>query len=451
MKSKRLVLAALFVLGASSAMMAQRGIDDGSKFGHGEDSIRCLQNISLFESYGKSENWADALPAWEIVYSECPASRIRIYTYGAQILKWQLEQEKDPAKKEALIQKLMELYDNRAKYFGNEDKYPTPWILGQKALDYLALTGEKADYKKAYDWLKESVDGMKGASNPQVLHVFMQVADGLYKADQLPKQEYIDDYLIASKYIEEYIPTAKGAMLTYADQVKSAVNSIFANSGAADCETLQNLFAAPIEQNKEDIEYLKQTISLLRKVGCQEIEAYFTASNYAHKIQPTAESAVGLAKQALKKEDMAQAITYFDQATELSDNDNDKAEYQYNVALIYTQQRNYVKARQYALRAADFNKNYGAPYVLIAKLYAGDARNIYPDDPILAQTVFYAAVDKLERARQVDPSVASEAASLISAYRAHFPKQEDIFMHSDLEKGKRITIGGWIQESTTVR
>lgn len=56
---------------------------------------------------------------------------------------------------------------------------------------------------------------------------------------------------------------------------KSGVDNAFANSGAADCETLQNLYAAKIEENKENLPYLKETISLLRRTGCQEIEAYF--------------------------------------------------------------------------------------------------------------------------------------------------------------------------------
>lgn len=449
MKPRLFALSVCLVFGAVS-MMAQKGIDNGSKFGHGEDSVRCLQNISLFESYGKSENWADALPAWEVVYKECPASRIRIYIYGAQIIKWQLENEKDPAKKQALIDKLMQLYDDRAKYFGDDDKYPTPWILGQKAVEYITVMGAKADEAKAYNWLKQSVEEMQGNSNPQVLHVFMQLSDNQYKASKLDKEKYIQDYLLASKSIDTYLPAAKGAMVDYGKQVQAAIGSIFANSGAADCETLQNLMADKIIQNKDNIDFLRQTIQLLRKVGCTEIEAYFTASNYAHKIEPTAESAAGLAKQAFKKDDMDQAIIYFDEATNLSDNNKDKSEFQYNIAVIYKQKGNVAKARQYALKSAEYNKEYGDPYILIARMYA-ETRNLNPSDPVLNRTVFYAAVDKLEQAKRVDASVTNEANSLIGAYRAHFPSMEDVFMHSDLEKGKTITVGGWIQERTVVR
>ena len=71
--------------------------------------------------------------------------------------------------------------------------------------------------------------------------------------------------------------------------------------------------------------------------------------------------------------------------------------------------------------------------------------------PVLARAVYYAAVDKFEKARQVDPSCADEANSLIGSYRAHCPSTEEVFMHPDLEKGQAITIGGWIGEQTRVR
>ena len=68
----------------------------------------------------------------------------------------------------------------------------------------------------------------------------------------------------------------------------------------------------------------------------------------------------------------------------------------------------------------------------------------------MAQAVYYAAVDKLEQARALGENVA-EINSMISSYRQNFPSVQDVFMHQDLEKGKTVKIGGWIQETTTVR
>jgi tetratricopeptide (TPR) repeat protein len=119
--------------------------------------------------------------------------------------------------------------------------------------------------------------------------------------------------------------------------------------------------------------------------------------------------------------------------------------------MLSFEQNSYSKARQYCLKAIETNPNYGSPYLLIGKMYAATANSIYPDDTVLRKTVYYAATDKFERARQIDPSVAEEANKLINTYRSYYPSTEEIFMHPDLEKGKSFTIGGWISERTTIR
>lgn len=130
---------------------------------------------------------------------------------------------------------------------------------------------------------------------------------------------------------------------------------------------------------------------------------------------------------------------------------NSKAEDYYMIALLVFDQNNYSKARQYCQKALEANPNYGNAYMLIGKMYAATSKSVYPDDGVMARAVYYAAIDKFEKAKQVDPTVAEEANSLISSYRAHLPSTEEIFMHPDLEKGKAVTIGGWIGERTTVR
>ena len=88
------------------------------------------------------------------------------------------------------------------------------------------------------------------------------------------------------------------------------------------------------------------------------------------------------------------------------------------------------------------------PYILIAQLYAGNYK--WNDEPALNKCTFFAAIDKLQRAKAVDPSVAEEANKLISSYSAYTPEAKDLFMLG-YKAGDRITIGGWIGETTTIR
>ena len=434
---------------------AQKGVDTGTQFGSGEDSVRCITNISLFVPYAKAGNYKDAYEFWKIVYDECPAATKDIYLYGVRIMGWKIAQEKDPAKRNALIDDLMAVYDKRVKYFGNDRRYGKDWIVSRKVQDYFTQTGDQADYNKAYDWLKEIVD--EKGNNTEALGLSLFAFSSMKKmvADPNFKEQYIQDYLKASGALDAQYKAAQAAnnkkeadaMMAY----KSSVDNAFANSGAADCETLQNMYAAKIEENKDNLSYLKETVSLLRRTGCQEIDAYFAASGYAYKLEPSADAAVGLAKQAVKAKDYDTAIKYFEEAANLETEANAKADDYYMIALLVFEQNSYTKARQYCRKALEENPNYGNAYMLMGKMYAATSKSVYPDDAVLARTVYYAAIDKFEKAKQVDPSVAEEANSLISAYRAHLPSTEEIFMHPELEKGKSFTIGGWIGESTVIR
>ena len=47
---KMKMVTALFALSLSAtAVFAQKGVEDGSRFGHGQDSLNCLKNISVYQ------------------------------------------------------------------------------------------------------------------------------------------------------------------------------------------------------------------------------------------------------------------------------------------------------------------------------------------------------------------------------------------------------------------
>lgn len=454
MKIKGLLLALSCTMGTLGAY-AQKGVDNGTQFGSGEDSVRCITNISLFVPYAKAGNFKDAHDFWKIAYDECPAATKDIYLYGVRIVSWQIENEKDPAKKAELVNKLMEVYDKRVKYFGDDRRYGKDWIVSHKASDYVQYMGNKVDANMLYGWLKEIVDEKGDKTEALGVSLFTYASLLKMQADPNFKDQYIQDYLKAASILDAQLKAAQAAnnqkevklVQTYVTNVENG----FANSGAADCETLQNVYASKVEENKSNLDFLKQTIALLRRSRCQEAEVYFTASGYAHAIEPTAESAIGLGKQAVKKKDYDTAIKFFEEAVNLESDPVEKANDYYMIALLTFEQNSYSKAREYCRKAIAENANYGAAYMLIGKMYAATSKSIYPSDGVMARAVYYAAIDKFSKAKQVDPSCEEEANQLISSYSAHLPSNEEVFMHPDLEKGKAVTIGGWIGESTIVR
>ena len=107
-------------------------------------------------------------------------------------------------------------------------------------------------------------------------------------------------------------------------------------------------------------------------------------------------------------------------------------------------------ARSYAQQASEVRPNWGAPYLLIGRMYASSGPLCGPGRGWDSQVVVWAALDMWNRAKSVDSGSAAEAQKLINQYAQYMPKREDVFQRG-LKTGDSFFIGCWIQRSTTIR
>ena len=277
------MLTTLFALSLSvSAAFAQKGVEDGSRFGHGQDSLNCLKNISIYTEYVKTNNYKDAYGPWKAVFTEAPWAQVGTYTNGAKILRGLFAAEKDPAKQKQYFEELMKVYDQRFQYLDKlntlvKKKASKADIMGDKAHDYFTMGGN--DINLAYDMFAEAVNGEKSNLPYYVLMEFVDVSARKVKADESHKEQFVQDYIATSGYANEaYNAATKESTKKNYKTAKDNIDAHFINSGIATCENLQDIYAPQVEANKNNIEYLKQVITVMQKLGCREAEAYFAAS-----------------------------------------------------------------------------------------------------------------------------------------------------------------------------
>ena len=447
------MLTALFALSlGATAAFAQKGVEDGSRFGHGQDSLNCLKNISVYTEYVKTNNFKDAYPSWKAVFDEAPWAQIATYTNGAKILRGLIVAEKDGAKQKEYFDLLMKVHDQRIQYLDklntlSKTKATKGDIMGTKAHDYFSMGGQ--DNNAAYAMFAEAVAAEKHNLPYYVLMEFVDASARKVKADEAHKEQFVQDYIAAAGYASEALNAAKkeSAKKNY-QMAKDNIDAHFINSGVATCDNLQAIYAPKVEANKSNLDYLKQVVKVMKMLGCTESEAYFAASEYAHAIEPTAETAIGCGYMYYKKGDFNKCITYFDNAIELEQDPIKKADYNYSAAAVCFSNKQLSKAKQYARKSIELNGENGKPYMLIAQMYASSPN--WSDEAALNKCVFFAVIDKLQKAKSVDPSCAEEADKLIRTYAGYTPKDEDLFFIG-LKKGDSVTIGGWIGETTTIR
>ena len=440
MKIKALVAAVLLTSGV------------GSVYAQTEN---CNANSSISHEAVRAKNYKDAYAPCMAVLKDCPTLRFYTYSDAQKILKSFLGGIKDrnSADYKKYFDELMQVWHQELLYLPElNKKLKTPVSaakeLGDKAVDYIQFA-PNVDVNQAYQWLKESVDAEKGNSKGAVLNFFMDMSMRKVKADTNHTEQFFQDYVNASQYIDEAIATeAKPNVKKTLEMVKENLVAMFVNSGVADCESLQNIYGPKVEANQTDSTFLKKAISVLKMMKCTESDAYFQASYYMYKINPTADAAVGCAYQAYKKGDYDTAVKYFDEALNMETDNAKRAEMAYACAGSLFAAKKLSQARSYCLKAISFNENYGMAYILLAQMYGSNPN--WSDEPALNKCTYFVVIDKLQKAKSVDPTVEEKANELISTYARHTPQAKDLFMLG-YKAGDRITIGGWIGETTTIR
>ncbi len=216
----------------------------------------------------------------------------------------------------------------------------------------------------------------------------------------------------------------------------------------ATCEDLVKLFHKKYKANPEDINLLKKITTNLDKRNCTADPLYLNASVKLHELEPSPESAYLIGRLMIKDENYNKAIPYLEQAT--SSTDIERAHNAYKLlAEVQRANKNYPRSRQMALKALELDPKDGAPYITIGDLYAASAKQC-GDNEFTSRVAYWAAIDKYEQAKRIDPSVAETANKRIADYRVYFPSLETIFFY-DYKEGDPYTIECWFTETTTIR
>ncbi len=450
---KRVVLFGFLALMAFVGANAQEKSYDPVKapWGHGKDSIQCRENLSLMSSSAAANNYKDALAPWKEVYKKCPACSRNIYIYGPRIFKDIFAREKDPKKKQEALNKVMEIHDTRLKYFPNT---PKTTILIYKAYDYMEMMAENTDYSKVYEWLGEAVREKKAKLEPRDAYSYYMIASlSQLRKDASKKEQYLNDFFTVSGYIDQAISDANAAndkeTSDYLELVKQGIVKGFVDSGVGDCKTLTDFYGGRMAENKDNKAFLNDVVAALAAVGCTESDLYFTAAENLYRLEPSANAALGLAGRSLKSDNYDAAIKYYQEAADLETDKSKSSNHLMQLARIFANKNSYAKARQTAYDALKYNPNNGEAYILIGQLYAASAQTIF-SETAKRGLVFCAAVDKLIKAKSVDPNVAGEANRLINQYSSYYMDTENAFMMG-IKAGESVFIPGWIGETTTVR
>lgn len=450
-KMLQLLLLTIF-LGGGSIIAQQDPLGDPD-FGPDTASRKeCLNHFVYMHDHAKQEQYEEAISGWRYCFSNCPKAKKTIYTDGEDIIIHKIKHSSGETKK-AYVDTLMQLYDQRIKYFGQEG-----YVLSKKGT-YLAMFGKK--FKKAYEILDKSIEIRGVKSSKSTLKNHMNFATKLANAGALDKKMVVEDFTNTVALLEKKLKKEKERKEK--EKIKETINAVetlFTNSKAASCDILEDVYKPKFKKNPDDKKLMVKITSLLEKGDCTESKFYAKASERLYELRPSAGAAYHLSGLFKSKENYDKAISYLEEAIEKSNDSTRISEYYQEIGNIYYDQKNNNRtAVSKAKESLKYNPQNGAAYILMGLSYA-DASNSCTDNSFFQSAVYWVAVDKFQKAKKLDPSIAEKANKLINAYSQNFPTVENTFMTVNKEEGDTFNFNEideeeygncWINEITTVR
>lgn len=408
------------------------------QYGSGQDSIRCLENLSVYQNRYRNEERTgvfspETIKAWRYAFFNCPLGSKNMYSpHGIKIFETLAKAAPDKQTRDAYIDTIRLIYDRRIEYFGEKEQY-----IGLKGADIFLL--DQNLFEEAYALCKESVEALGNKSDIKTVIVLMQTAVAKVSRNTLEKSEAISLY----QKLDEILAFKKQ------DNWRRNLESIFLRLNPS-CDDLIAVFKTQFEANPNDVDLLKKITTHLAK-DCSASELYFNAAVNLDKIEPSAHSKRSIAEMLLAKGSTSEAISYFQESVNLEEDENQKAETYFRMANVVIQ--NHRQSVTYANRALAHNPNMGRALLLIARQYVAGSDECGKDEehPIIEKwRALWAAEDLCIRARTLDPSVTAQANADIARYRGNFPDVETMFAYNIIE-GSAQTINCWFTATTQAK
>lgn len=409
---------------------------EGPKYG--EDSIKAITHISLYQGYYGQKAYDEAMDSWKYLIFNAPKSSENLYIRGAKMYKT-LAKTATGELKNSYRDTIFALHDARIHCFGTSARKEQ-----NRTFDWYSYR-KRGNEKLILDMFANTYDSYKKSGKPVSSKLIKYYIDMAVYADKKAKVITADDVLgifeKTTEVVDANISGKKG--VEYANAQKS-INEVLDKGSYLNCENIVPMTEKMYRANPDDAATIKKAYKKLKAGSCHDSPLFLEVATKMLTVQPSVALFKYLAIKEKKAGNFSKSIEYLNGAIDLSDDSSEKISFLTQIANAYYKKGSYGKAREYANKVLAMNPNSGKAYIIIGKTYA-----VIKCNDKIAGANYWAAVDKFQKAKSVDSSVSSQAQKLINSYSKHFPETSQIFMVG-LKVGSSYKVG-CLGVSTTVR
>jgi tetratricopeptide (TPR) repeat protein len=418
------------------------------KFSDAPNPGEIEDNYVIYRDFLKRGSYDQAFELWQKVYEVAPAAdgkRTTVYEDGIYFYKRMYSGIQDSITRLSYENAILEFFDEMAKCYGDEK-----WVGARKAFEMYYTFGAK-DKMEIYNLFKSYIEDAGLKTQSFAINPFTALLVELTLEEKVSSEDarLMDEKIKA--IIEHNIATKSGQELEGWQVVESYAPARLSDfetvKGFYDCTYYQDKYYPNFEAAPDDCDVIREVYSWLKWGGCSKDDSKFAAVVAAGNENCVEKGCFDFLKEAQYSE----AIQCLQEELDATEDVKVKAKNNLLIAKIYySHLKNFSKARDYAQRAAEYDPNWGEPYLLIGRLYASSGPLCGPGRGWDSQVVTWVAIDMWTKAKAVDPSAAAEANQYINRYSKYMPTKEDIFQRT-LTIGEKYFVPCWIQRTTTIR
>lgn len=456
-----------------------------------EDSLVCFENYNTFGQLAQARQFAQAYDHWVIVYETCPKINETLYKFAPTVIEGkmdavdaQIQSAADAAQKEALeaekaalIETLFAQYDKRMEYFPQSAAYVKAAVAQTKyelygdeaALDVYSLFNEamemdpkqmNASHFWSYFRVSVALNRIDSLSLADLFEVYNKIDENVaVNTDALNVQiaelaEQEEAGMLDAR--NQRVLAARRSSLENYSKVKGNV-SISLNSLLTSCDIIARVYnEETFEQNKDNEVWIRRAVRTLGAdyqtdsgtvINCRDNPLYFQLTEVLYEMNPSVEAARNMGRLALYREEYAKAVDYFKQAAEGELDPLLRSDDYTSMAQAQLAMGSGSSAKSSVQKAMADNPNNGRAQLILASAYAS-AAGTCGNDVFEKNAVYWAAISRAQRAKSLDPALASIVNRRVAQWTSALPDKSLSFRLNHPE-GSTYTIGCWINETIT--
>lgn len=405
--------------------------------GQSADSTGCPELTSIYKNQYLNKEYDSALVFWRQVLIKCPSASEEPYKDGELIYSDLYSITGNLS----YIDSILTVVTQRTYYFNNKPSNDL-----HKAELLFELAGDEPAYLGlCYNILMESAESFPDQMGCDHFVRLATVAASLYVMGIIDAGELERAFITSLGTVDYRIATGAGNCNNEEDLAN--METFFRTSGAMTCAGIETLYTWKVDRNFHDTLLVSKVNTMLIEAGCTGSDLYYNVAVKTFANDRSAANAVKLAELNVERGNIERAISYFTEAYNRDTNRVVRSEVITRVAIMELARGKRQDARDRAEHAWQLSNRNARALMIIADCYAGaEFGNTFDN-----HTAYWVAVDYLEAARSVDPSMKKEADAKIRAYSQLFPTREECFYRRINDEGIVFNVGGWISEVTRVR